>query len=306
MKPFKPMLAGSVDTAAELQLLKYPLSAEPKLDGIRAVFRNGKLWTRSLKLVPNRFIQAKCAELLQGIPETLDGELMLQPHHTFQDVVSAVMSEEDQPDFTYHIFDAVNEANPTDQFDLRRNKVIGENIVLFHGNQYIRCNPRFRAESPEAVLEFFAQCLEQGYEGVMLRSFSGPYKYGRATLREGYLLKYKEFLDAEATITGVYQRMRNDNAPTINELGLQERSSHQANMTPVEEIGGLQVRDVKTGLSFSIGSGFTQAERQNLWLSADSLIGKVVTYKYQPQGVDPRTGCPRFPIFVRFRESLDV
>jgi DNA ligase 1 len=50
MKNFKPMLA--VD-CGDVNALRFPLFASPKLDGVRAVVMNGGLMSRSLKPIPN-------------------------------------------------------------------------------------------------------------------------------------------------------------------------------------------------------------------------------------------------------------
>ncbi|MFM7851045.1 MAG: hypothetical protein ACKO96_03815, partial [Flammeovirgaceae bacterium] len=61
--------------------------------------------------------------------------------------------------------------------------------------------------------------LERGYEGVMIRGLHGPYKQGRATLKQGWLMKLKEFDDDEAVIIGYEEKMKNNNAAQVNELG---------------------------------------------------------------------------------------
>ena len=40
---------------------------------------------------------------------------------------------------------------------------------------------------------------------------NAPYKQGRSTVREGYLLKVKTFLDDEATVVRFEERMHNGN-----------------------------------------------------------------------------------------------
>src|SRR5690606_41939772 len=64
------LLAGKADVAK----LKFPVWASPKLDGIRAIVKDGRLLSRSLKLIPNEATQS-----LFGRPshEGLDGELIV-------------------------------------------------------------------------------------------------------------------------------------------------------------------------------------------------------------------------------------
>jgi DNA ligase 1 len=67
----KPMLASPAGP-----LIPYPMLLSPKLDGIRCLIINGVVCGRSLKPIPNRFVQQ-----LFGRPELngLDGELIVGP-----------------------------------------------------------------------------------------------------------------------------------------------------------------------------------------------------------------------------------
>ena len=145
--------------------------------------------------------------------------------------------------------------------------------------------------------------LADGYEGVMLRSLQGIYKFGRATKKEGALLKLKRFADSEATILGLIEQMHNTNESTINALGLKERSSHKANLVGKDTLGALSVRDVTTGVEFEIGTGFDDAERAKIWAHKDAYIGKLVKYKYFPSGSKDK---PRFPVYQGIRDPRDM
>ena len=98
----KPMLASS---CTDLGKLRFPVLTTPKLDGIRCLVIDGKAVSRKFKEIPNRHIQ----KLVSTLPNGFDGELMLQDHKaSFQQVTSAVMSEEGNPAFVYHVFDYVS------------------------------------------------------------------------------------------------------------------------------------------------------------------------------------------------------
>lgn len=62
------------------------------------------------------------------------------------------------------------------------------------------------------------KCLSEGYEGVMVRDPAGPYKCGRSTEREGWLLKIKRFEDAEAEVLETYEGMSNYNEAGVDAL----------------------------------------------------------------------------------------
>ena len=82
----KPMLAVEVD----FNKLRYPVYTQPKLDGIRVVFKDGVVYSRSLKAIPNKHVQALFRHL-QGV----DGELIVgnpTAHDVFQKTTSGVIS----------------------------------------------------------------------------------------------------------------------------------------------------------------------------------------------------------------------
>lgn len=289
---FKPMLAATVD---DIKQLKYPLLVSPKLDGIRCVILNGKAVTRNLKPIPNKFIR----EYLEAIPEIdgFDGEIMLKKGD-FNSVQSAVMSEEGTPDFYYAVFDYHNEcAYP---YSDRLKKL--SSIILELKNPRISELPQYKVASESEVLELEEEALADGYEGLILRNLDGTYKFGRSTLREAKLMKLKRFEDDEATIIDVEPLYENRNAPTTNALGRTERSSHQENLVAQKKVGALKVR-LKNKKEFSIGTGFDDATRKDLWVRKNDIVGKMVKFKYQELSAD---GIPRFPVFLGFRDKRDL
>jgi DNA ligase-1 len=122
-------------------------------------------------------------------------------------------------------------------------------------------------------------------------------------LKEGWLLKLKRFADSEAVVLAVNQLMHNTNEATTDKLGHTERSSHKAGKVPALAVGSLLVRDIKTGVDFELGTGFTEDQRYALWKKRGELVSRVVKYKYQPVGVKDK---PRFPVFLGFRDKRDL
>jgi DNA ligase-1 len=148
-----------------------------------------------------------------------------------------------------------------------------------------------------------AEYLAAGHEGLMVRKLDGRYKCGRSSLKEGILLKFKRFVDAEAEVIGVEERMHNDNVAEKDNFGRTKRSQDQDGMTPAGDLGALVVRDILTEVEFCIGSGFDAATRIQLWKEKGSLPGKIVKYRYFPTGVKDK---PRFPTFLGFRDEEDM
>lgn len=292
---FRPMLACQYDKAS----VRWPMLASPKLDGIRCIAHNGVAMARSMKPIRNRFIQAWFARHLEAI-NLFDGELIVGPPNApdvFNVTTSAVNSEDGEPDFTFHVFDRVGYIDYISRFDVLRQEDMPDRVRLV---------PNFYIFNEQELANYEAKALDEGYEGVMLRSPSSPYKHGRSTPKEAYLLKVKRFSDAEAVIVDLLEEMRNDNPLTVNELGLGKRSSHQANLVAKGTMGTLCVRGINgdfKDVEFGIGSGFDQATRQMLWNDRQNMLGKVVTYKYFSVGVKDK---PRFPVFKGFRDPTDI
>lgn len=289
----KPMLAGKAPS--DLALLKYPLLASPKLDGIRCVMRGGKALSRKLIEIPNLYVQSQLANL----PDGLDGELMLALPGNFNEVQSAVMSVEGEPKFTYCVFDTYNVGYTYEQ----RLQLV-EQIIAHVKNPRVEIVPHTLVTSPEQLADMEDSFLKIGFEGVMLRSIDGPYKCGRSTEREGFLLKLKRFDDDEATIVGFVEMMHNDNEATTNEVGATKRSSAKEGKRPAGVLGALQcVRD--DGVEFEIGSGFTAAQREDLWMARGNIIGERAKFKFQPDPSAPEGAAPRFPVYLGIRAGID-
>jgi DNA ligase-1 len=279
---------------AELDNLTYPLLASPKIDGIRCLVRDGVALSRTLKPIPNRHVQ----ELL-GNPafNGNDGELVVGPDNApdvYRRTNSGVMARDGRPEFTYLTFDRWDLLN--DCFEDRLAGASDSDEAPF-----IRKVPHTWIESRDALLAYQEWALEAGYEGVMLRAPEGPYKFGRSTAREGWLMKLKTFDDAEAVVIGIEEEMFNGNEATIDALGHTKRSSHKENKVGKGSMGALIVRGLNgpyTGVVFNIGSGFTAADRTDAWEPGD-----VVTYKFFPHGAKDR---PRHPVFMRRRSREEV
>jgi len=291
----KPMLA----VAADLSKLTYPILASPKLDGVRCLICDGRVVSRSLKLIPNEHVQKELGlKKLSG----LDGELIVgKPTNpdVFQKTTSAIMSHEGEPGFVFLVFDYFDK--PSLPY-AKRFQIANQIVALANKVNVVLVEQRVIQNEGE-LLAFEHKCLNDGFEGVMIRHSQKPYKYGRSTVNQGYLLKLKRFEDSEATIIGFDQFMHNTNNPEKNELGQSERSSKKEGKVAKELLGALQVRDLKTGVEFSIGSGFTHEQRKNMWINRSVYVGLTVKYKFQPTGVKDK---PRFPVFLGLRDWRDM
>lgn len=288
----RPLLAATLE---DVNTLRFPVLATPKLDGIRVLKVDGKAVTRKFKPVPNTYIR----EMLEKyLPDGADGEVMTPG--TFNDIQSNVMSFDGEPVFSFYMFDYV-------KADL--SKPYNQRVADMHNA--IEKKPPFEVvvlkpvtiNSIEELLSFEEDCLAQGYEGVMIRQPDSKYKCGRSTPKEQILMKLKRFLDAEAIVIGFEEKLHNDNVQEKDEFGLAKRSSKKDGLVPANTLGSLIVEDQNTKVRFGIGSGFDDTLKKEIWDNRDSYINKLVKYKYQSVGVKD---APRFPVFLGFRSKLDI
>ena len=259
----KPMLATKCECPAAL---RFPVLATPKLDGIRCLKLGGKALTRSFKPISNRFAR----EWIEAnLPDGLDGELMLRGG-TFNETTSAIGARDGRPDFVFHVFDYVTDSIATPYRE--RMKALA---ALPESDRIVKVLP-VEIRNAAELAAYEEECIAAGYEGVMVRTPNSPYKCGRSTEREGWLLKIKRFEDDEAVVLTSYEGMTNQNAAELDAFGRTKRSLAQAGMVGRNELGGFVVRHLKTGVEFRLGYTPRDARKElKRLLGLQSLSGIV-------------------------------
>lgn len=300
----KPMLATNVEDFAAL---KFPFLASPKLDGIRATMHEGILRSRSLKDIPNPFVQTKFSDL--GAYSGLDGELIVGlpygegVYDRTRRVVMESGKRTNADDCRWYVFDRQTSGDYNHRYDwLLTLKVnpLASNVVVV---------PHVTVSDLEELNAFEAACIEKGYEGIMLNDPYASYKHGRSSEKEGILLKVKRFVDAEAQVIDCYPEYENTNEATTNELGRTARSASKAGKVAKDTLGGFSVRSINgtyKGVHHEVAvSPMTHAERKEVWeqYKAGDVNGKIITYKYFPVGSEDK---PRHPLFKGWRDEQDM
>lgn len=298
---FKPMKGDDAD----LSKLVFPYMVTPKYDGHRCLIKDGAALTSALKPVPNQYIQGYFSN---GQWNGLDGELVVgspTDPNVFRDTSSGVRKATGEPDFTFYVFDTFQMHASVSAVERWKDLAQAHNRGVFENSRLVLAPMHF-IETMDQLLSLEESYLTMGYEGLMLRSPASPYKYGRATVKENYLLKLKRFADGEAEIIGFEEQMANTNEAKTNALGRTERSSAKAGKKGKDTLGLIKVRGLNgefKGVEFEIGTGFDDALRQKIWNAQWPYLGKVVTYKYQPVGGYDK---PRIPVFKGFRDPAEV
>lgn len=263
----KAMLACSETiTRTMLPQLHYPLVASPKYDGIRALSISQQPISRHAKLLPNRDLQYAFKHM-----PPLDGEVLVPGD--FNKVQSAVMSRDTciADKFNYFVFDTTEAEWHQKRFDARMLRV--EELAKDAPPQ-VHIAPMRICMNAEEVIAFYEEVLAYDhpwdYDGLILRSMSAPYKYGRSTLKQQWMLKMKPWQDAEGIIVGFEELMRN----------LDTSCKRKENMIPGGMLGKFVIQ--WNGKTFSVGGGknLTVERRIHYWNNRPQYLGKRLTFKY--------------------------
>lgn len=241
----------------------------------------------------------------------LDGEFIYgdpSDESCFNKTQSAVMSiewpENLEPELLrFHAFDfwMADEQEFQDRLETVR-----EICDSFSEVGFLQFVDHYIVESEAELLELYAEALEKGYEGLIIRSPSAKYKFGRATVRENGLGKIKphnkELFEAE--ITGWYRQKIYSSSKT-DAFGYKKILKRKGEFVEIDAIGGFNVRDLKTGVEFNVGGGklFTKLFRESQFGIADQYVGKVLQYTSMTYGVVDK---PRQPTAVRMRDKIDM
>jgi len=196
------------------------------------------------------------------------------------------------PDVKFYVFDNFTKQGNFEQRWVKAKSGSHPNIIVLE---------QLLIKDEKQLLAYETKCLEAGYEGLILRDPDGLYKFGRSTLKEGWMLKMKNFVDNEYEIIGFEERMHNGNEATTNELGRTKRSSAAAGKVGRGDLGSLILRG--EGFTFNVGTGFDDALRGIIWKNREKILGKFAKVKHFPIGGKE---APRFPVFLGFREQWDL
>lgn len=314
----KPMLASDYDESK----IRFPVIAQPKIDGVRALNMTGTLTGRSLKKHANRHVTGYFSHSsLAGFDGEMAAEQECHPD-LCRLTTSALSTIDGAPWLMWHVFDYVTPETAHLPYEQRlvamaaRVAQLQADPHLHDLSHHLRLIPSVMCATLEQLLEVDAQWLDMGYEGTIIRDPQGMHKQGRSTVKEGGLLRIKRFIDFEVEVTEIIEGVTNTNEAQINELGLQFRSSHQENMVPNGMVGAMMgsivkdVVDAKGAVLFAEGSivkvgagSMTHDDRVRYFKEPSLLVGQVVKAKMFPKGVKDK---PRFPTFQSIRSKTDL
>lgn len=307
MTTFKAMKAADYDP----KLQKFPCLASPKIDGYRGNVIRGAALAYSQKIFPNPHTQKLFGRVeLDGF----DGEFTVGPPNAPNVIqrTAEIRRAYGEPDVHFHVFD---DFSIVQMPFIQRQDMLQARLRALHeecgGEEWmkrIHLVTQTVLTSAEELDDYEARALRAGYEGVMLRSPDGPYKLGRSTAREGWLVKVKRFKDKEAFVSGMSPAMHNTNEAVRNALGNLERSSAKDGLVAMDMVGTIHVYDFDgpngERRDYDISPGkMDHNTRKAVWATRDVFLNSPVKFKYFPHG---EKDVPRHGSFLEFRDPLTM
>ena len=271
----KPMLAKKLDDK-RMAKLTFPVDCQPKLDGVRCMAYNvpgGKV--RLMSRGGEDYNLPHIQKALKGkIPRgmCLDGELYAHgvALQTIRHLVETYSDESLEVSLYVYDYTKIPATNATwrERHQAR--------CVWFDQNEYVggvQKVPTITIDDADTVKELHDMWVEQGYEGLILRTHQGPYKLAG---RSGDLLKLKAFEDKEFKVIGFKQG----------------RDKHPVFVCLQED--GEEVECKPKG---------NAAARLQMMINAKDYIGQLLTVRFCGRTLD---NIPLFPVGISFRPAKDM
>ena len=273
---------------------------EQKLDGVRVLAvvtkttvnlysRNGKPFdnfpqiVESLEDIRNRF-----AKLFQTTPHgfVLDGEIIGE---SFQALMKQAQRKTDvkTDGMTYSVFDVIPladfERGHWNAQQRKRMAILDEYRSVFEMTDCVRIMDGIEvdldtAEGHDIMRRYAEDSVAAGFEGIMIKDLGAPYECRRST----FWMKWKPTITVD-----------------LNIVGFEEGTGRNAG-----RLGAIicEGTDNDRLIRVNVGSGLSDANRDEYWHSRDDLLGRVVEVAADAvtQNQDGSYSL-RFPRFVRFR-----
>lgn len=255
--------------------VSYPVWADSKLDGVRCIAvvdeNEIKLFSRNGKEFKNYgTIEDEIRQLDLPAGTRLDGEITMGH---FQDLMRTVSRKDEgielAKDAVYNIFDLPEESIPLSK-RLENLADLG-NIIEKKQLRHLKLVDGRWLKNEDEMMKFYNEQLENGQEGIMIKSSDGLYEFKRGW---------------------GWQKLKPEHTDDLEIIDTEEGTGKYAG-----QLGAFVCR-LENGENVRVGSGLKDEERIELWNRREELIGQVIEVKYQEKTKD---GSLRFPIFIKFR-----
>lgn len=281
---FEPMLVVSFDAD---KWKKFPCLIETKLDGVRVMAfcrANGEIEIKSREAKPfpafdfmKDQIRMVHNEINPNKDIILDGEVKGK---TFQHTISISRRlDADATEATYYIFDVVE--IPDDQTieevilkgkqdaklsDRKSRLEQVENSGVFEQTKNLTVVEYSVANSIQEIMDAFVAERKRGEEGIIVKDPNSPYVFKRSNL---------------------WQRIKDQETHDLRVIDLQEGTGKYKGKL------GAAIVDFN-GVEVSVGSGFTDNQREIFWNHPELIMGKIIEVISQEKTRDKSLRHTRF------------
>jgi len=281
---FFPMLCQ--DYKKNSGRIEYPCYVQPKYDGIRAIYRGDKLYTRNGKeIIACDHIKR---ELRGIVPEgyIIDGEIYYKnslesSEENFRKTVSLAKKrritkeyeEESSRYIKYIIFDIIDKDEKTETYEERLSNLreVFDDVEL---KSLELIETRECKSERELKEDYYIEYRENEYEGVIIRNKVGLYK---ENYRSYDIQKYKEFEEDEYKIVSYKEGIGKDKG-AITFICYNKEGDN----------------------TFAVRIKGPIERRREMYKNGEKYIGKELIVQYQGLSVNGKR--PRFPIGKEIRD----
>jgi len=254
-----------------------PLLASLKLNGVRGRLEEGVSYSSSGKVHRNVHVQNWFERLMVGMDDCIvDGEIYSPTVRGVQ--LSGICNsyrKELPPDVGFHVFDMLTRdewykgGEPDFGYRYLRMKQhagLCEHARREQEQERVCVIPQHPISFVEHLTPWLETIWADGGEGLMVRTYTGKYKHGRATFREANIWKLKQYdlyvgtlVDIEAQTTIAEEAVRER-----DQFGHLKQPGRKADRAELPAAGVLICR-LSDGTEMRVGAGLTKAQRAQIW-----------------------------------------
>ena len=192
------------------------------------------------------------------------------PDMHFQESSGLLRNDELTPTAEYHVFDI-----PESDMPFTRRYQLYQDCIAQLNHPQIKIVKHIKVKSEQHIQDTFVKALNGGYEGLVIK----PENHKYSTKRSWSWMKLKAEHSEDLPVIGFFE----------------------GEGKYVGQLGGVIV-ERQNGVNVRVGSGFSDAERSNIWQDQYSFINQIIEVKYHEETPD---GSLRHPVYKGFRWDKD-